>query len=209
MANQYTADQMEHHLTYEIDMLSHTYDMIPIASDAMKALGRSEQDQIAAQNAMIEAFCTHARVLVEFFVATRTNSAATITDNTYVKPSIPDFNQLLNNQIAHLMDRRTADETLKISDDDRMIIFNWISTELRRMRGHLNADYSGISIPSLPLYMTVTSAAGASSSVSATSFSNGPAGPIGPSGKIGATVPVGPATPPATNVREINPGSKS
>jgi hypothetical protein len=75
--------------------------------------------KVIALNAMKEGFCLHTRALLELFVAGRTNSASEFASAHQSNPEPPGVKQKLNNQFAHLMDRRTDNEADMIGGQDR------------------------------------------------------------------------------------------
>jgi hypothetical protein len=154
-----------HHLVYEIDMLRET----------IFRIGRSGDKVL--NNALIESFCVHARNLIEFFQKPR-------GAGRYVRPGYKAFDNVdispdikrLNNQISHLLDGRTADNSGKIDGRERARLYELIAHEIRTFKGTLKDEYSSIEIPELlPLTVSITSTTTTSSapmSTSSISFSS-------------------------------------
>jgi hypothetical protein len=182
MATKYTADELQHHLSYEIDMLNGSYALIARSDQLLLAAGAPISVRAAALNALKEDFCVHARLLVEFFLKRRDNSAEDFA-NGYPQPSEPgnDLVRKLNNQIAHFMDGRTLVEADKIVDSDRTTLLRWIATELERWRPLRDSDYATIAIPSVDLTFipptgTTITAGGGSSPTNVFQSVGGPTG---------------------------------
>ena len=117
MTTRYTPEKLEHHLSYEIDMLNGSYGLITDITEILENSNASDQQKIIALNAVKETFCLRARALVEFFTKPKTkiNSASNFA-NTYVSNKAPpDIERKLNNQIAHFMEGRSDLDTDKIS----------------------------------------------------------------------------------------------
>ena len=75
MAIKYMADELQHHLGYEIDMLNGSYALIATMDGLLAKAAASDIEKEVALNAMREDFCLHARGLLEFFTSAGTNSA--------------------------------------------------------------------------------------------------------------------------------------
>ena len=147
----YTPQKLNHHLSYEVSMLNGTYYLI---LNIYGMLDGKALDIIrnVSLNAAKEAFCLHARVLIEFFVEKRVNSATGFAQPSYIRPSPPKhFVKKLNNQLAHLMENRTDVDSEKIQGADRDDMFRWIDRELQRWRGSLDPAYAQIVIPNVDL----------------------------------------------------------
>src|SRR5260370_26249933 len=102
------------HLPYEIDMLRLTYK--ELEAGAKKSAPKSQEEQ-ACRYALIEAFCVHARSLIDFFADKRykqtdaiasdfTTGFATALD--VAKEPLKSIRVKLNKQIFHL----TKDPTI-------------------------------------------------------------------------------------------------
>jgi len=99
------------------------------------------------KNAMIEAFCIHARNLNEFFLENGrddTLRASGFTTSAY-KP--PDNDQVrrsifakINKQISHLTEARTTVANEKIGDLEREQMYCFLFDDLRRFSEHLKPE---------------------------------------------------------------------
>jgi hypothetical protein len=71
-------------------------------------------------NALIEAFCIHARNLDEFFACKKGVTACNFTTNAYKPEGLAnDHVRKLNHQIAHIDQKRTTNVSDKINGNDR------------------------------------------------------------------------------------------
>jgi len=123
-------EAFEHHLVYEINMLRHTFVFLTIPAWSPEL-----------RNALIEAFCVHARNLVEFFdekSATPGQSegylGAKHFSNGYEpwKEGGPNkvLRNRLNRQISHLTYDRTSEKEGKIGPDEQIELFKLIQREI-------------------------------------------------------------------------------
>jgi hypothetical protein len=151
MATKYTAQELEHHLSYEICMLNGAYGLILRIEGLLDRGGASPQQGKVALNAMKEDFCLHARCLLEFFTKNRTNSASEFATSYIAKTAPPNMMTKLNNQMAHFMDARTDVDADKIWGTDRDTLLRWIDGELKRLMTMWDAPYSVVCIPSVDL----------------------------------------------------------
>ncbi len=129
------------HVIYEIDMLRHTYPR------AQRSTGNRADD-----NAFIEAFCIHARLLIEFFVSrkppTDDKMAAQhfTTGQGYRAFSAGKLDRALvgrlHTQIAHLSYSRSAKIAEKIGPADRKALYDAIEAEIERWAPHLREPYA-------------------------------------------------------------------
>ena len=107
--------------------------------------------QKSLNNALMESFYLHARALFEFFEKGR--GAQEYADASY-EPfkgvNVGQWVRQLNNQVAHLLDGRTADDTLKINDQDRIDMLHALSDEVEVFKKALKLEYKSIAIPSIP-----------------------------------------------------------
>ena len=144
MVNSHTVNmrpgQLEHHLDYEIWMLNETFRMVEAAPHALSQIGWTEECVTAASNAMKEAFCIHARLLIEFFNKNGTDSAIAFAPN-YNSVAVPNFTRKLNTQVAHIIYSRDLGLGELIDDIDRMGMLDWIDTELRKWKAALPPTY--------------------------------------------------------------------
>ncbi len=159
------------HLPYEMDMLRVTYLML---STPGAKLWFTEY----VLNALIEAFCVHARNLFEFYSATNSLKEETVAAQHFTTnyQAFPDglpgrIIGKLNAQITHLSYNREDDADRKIGSDDRKRIFGLLELEMERFAAHLREPYksqwredlkTGIKLDGSPL---LVSAAGATNAV--------------------------------------------
>lgn len=138
-------DILGHHLPYEFHMLQGTHAM----------LANREHDTIIA-NALIESFCIHARLLIEFFENKQGCKAKDFTDGTYAAAHLELLGHVktkLNTQIAHLTDKRTTDPNDKITLDDRSKLLAALEKEANNFATCLAPAFQGIFTP--PSLMTL------------------------------------------------------
>ncbi|WP_292631546.1 MULTISPECIES: hypothetical protein [unclassified Novosphingobium] len=143
-------DILGHHLPYEFHMLQGTHAM----------LANREHDTIIA-NALIESFCIHARLLIEFFENKQGCKAKDFTDGTYAAAHLELLGHLktkLNTQIAHLTDKRTTDPNDKITLDDRSKLLAALAKEANNFATCLAPAFQGMFRP--PALKTLVIACG-------------------------------------------------
>jgi hypothetical protein len=139
-----------HHVKYEIDQMVCSLLML---GNVKVPVEWHLQDswQKALNNALIESFCVHARALFEFFEKPR--GARKYTEATY-EPfkgvDISTWVKKLNNQVAHLLDGRTDDDSLKIGDQHRIDMLHALGSEVEVFRKALKSEYKSIDIPRIP-----------------------------------------------------------
>ncbi len=108
------------HLDYEVEMLVETYKR-----------AAHEPDRIM-RNALIESFCTHARLLFELF---EKEAKAPKYSNGYVPRHKPThYNNILNNQISHMGALRTHDDSKKINHEMRTEMLDRIRDDLAHFK---------------------------------------------------------------------------
>ncbi len=162
MKNKYSQEEFIHNLKYEIDMLNYSYAMISLIERYLQKADSPKEHQQAAKNAMMEAFCIHARLLIEFFTTKRTriNSAENFCNSYHAKefPSKkPIFAQLLNNQVAHFMENRIkSNATDKIDDAKRFEIIKWLHIEVKKFKECCAGQKIEIVIPDVDTDMVVS-----------------------------------------------------
>jgi hypothetical protein len=97
------------------------------------------QPNAVVANALIESFCVHARLLLEFFDSRRSSWADQIkakefTGGAYAAAHVPLLPDLLrkkiNSQIAHLSEHRTDRIIQKINAVDRAFLYEAIRLEV-------------------------------------------------------------------------------
>jgi hypothetical protein len=172
------------HIPYEIDMLRETYRMlaaVPPPTDALK-------------NALIEAFCVHARSLLDFFKSTSTNTNDAVATE-FATGYVPQIDETvdplktirlkLNKQIFHLTKDRTIVNVEKFDPGiDGPEVVNTIETELARFVGFIRPEFGQFRCKSQPIPFVHTpptlGPSSHTSSLSATIPTTGPTGPIQP-----------------------------
>jgi hypothetical protein len=129
------------HFGYEVGMLTETY----------KRLATLRIEDPILANALIESFCIHARILIDFFNGRRGVKAKEVTLETYQPFQSGQVRQALteklNTQIAHLTLKRTSVASEKIGPDDRKELFDAIMAELQIFMMHLKKEYRSIVLP--------------------------------------------------------------
>lgn len=140
---------LEHHVSYEIDQMVASLMLLGNVK-VPESWERQDSWQKALNNALMESFYVHARTLFEFFEKKR--GARECTEATYKpfqKVDTSIWVRKLNNQMAHVLDGRTADDSLKIGDQDRIDMLNALSDELEVFKMALRPEYKSISIPTI------------------------------------------------------------
>jgi len=139
-----------HHVKYDIDQMVASLQMLGNVK-VPQEWRPQDGGQKALDNALMESFYLHARALFEFFKKSR--GGRKYTDATY-KPfkgvDISTWVKKLNNQVAHLLDGRTADDNLKIGDQDRIDMLHALGNEVEVFKKALKPEYKSIDIPSIP-----------------------------------------------------------
>ena len=121
------------HLRYECEML--------VTTD--QVIGRVFP-LYPVNNALIEAFCFHARVLIEFFNEKYVGTSPFV-DRDYRawasgKPSKILVTKL-NTHVAHLTRNRTTNPELKINDADRSELLRCIVAQVFNFASHLKPEF--------------------------------------------------------------------
>jgi hypothetical protein len=180
---------LSHHVKYEVDMLRAAYVFLlnPYLGDV-------------AGNVFIEAFCIHARNLIDLFSERKELEAAEYAAaKHFANPGYEPFSRSnigqlygkLNEQIAHLTFTRPRSDDVKIKATDRTHLMKLIESELQRFAADLKDEYAGLWPEGfLPQHDVVTGMQAAQGTSTLTgSFqpygatgSTGPAGPTGPTG---------------------------
>ena len=134
------------HVGYELDMLVYTFDKLLLVEPLVR-----RSFQAGQVNALIEAFCIHARNLHEFFQGSRADTlkANTFADNNFKPRPIDQERKTLiakiNRQISHLTEQRTSEEEEKIGSADRAKVCSILIAEAdnftRRLQPHLRSAW--------------------------------------------------------------------
>lgn len=120
-------------------MLEETYQKFPNA------------DQVI-NNALIEAFCLHARNLIEFFAE---EGRKYTTDEYRAFPHISGkklsmIKTMINIHVSHMIyDGRTTNDADKIDHATRAVVLNMLSAEVAHFQAHLLKEHSKIAIRDL------------------------------------------------------------
>lgn len=128
---------LREHLPYELWMLRETYARLksPPADDVLR-------------NALIEAFCIHARQLLEFFENKQALHAKVFTGGIYEAAHLSGLTNSdrdkLNTQIAHLTAKRTTDPTEKIGHSMREHYLMALEREAQNFEGKLTSEFQGM-----------------------------------------------------------------
>jgi hypothetical protein len=126
------------HVAYELDMLVYTFDKLLLVEPLVR-----RSFQAGQVNALIEAFCIHARNLHEFFQGSRADTlkANTFTDSRYKpRPNDQERKTLIgkiNRQISHLTEQRTSVVEEKIGSADRARLYSILIAEADNFTRHL------------------------------------------------------------------------
>ena len=145
----------ERHLLYEVLMLMGTRECI-YAGEA----------ETIKHNALVESFCIHARLLIDFFEGHKPASAETFAEPTYVAfkegPLAHSIVKRINAQIAHLSLRRTVDPSRKLDHATLEQIFLRLTMEIANFRRHLKPEYrslwpTSLDVPATPSVSKVPS----------------------------------------------------
>lgn len=125
------------HLPYELWMLEETF----------TRLNQSKTD-VVLTNALIEAFCIHARQLLEFFENKQGRKAKEFTGGSYAAAHLGALTKLerdkLNTQIAHITGKRTADSVDKIDQILRAKFLRALMKEANDFKKQLAPEFQGL-----------------------------------------------------------------
>ena len=127
------------HLPYTIKMLYGT----------ITEAGKSKNE--VTNNALMDAFCTNARALLEFFEKEHKRKA--YTDNNYIafsdQQAAKKIRKRLNCQVAHLIyGGRYTDPVAKINGRERFQIYKLLRTAIETFNAHLKDNQ--LVLPCLP-----------------------------------------------------------
>ena len=127
------------HVAYELDMLVYTFDKLLLVEQLVER--RFQAGQV---DALIEAFCIHARNLDEFFQGSGradTLNAKTFANSRYMpRPNDKERKNLIsriNKQISHLTEQRTSVAEEKVGPADRAKLYSILITESDNFTRHL------------------------------------------------------------------------
>jgi len=120
------------HLSYALGMLHGT-------------LLRKSKDDVT-NNALMDAFCTYARALIEFLQKRGKKYAKNY--ESFSKVSTKRLIQRLNSQVAHLIfDGRVAEQSAKINGQERFDIYEVLRAEVAAFNKHADGQHK---LPELP-----------------------------------------------------------
>ena len=123
----------EEHLFYEIWMLNETYKLLdlPTATISNAVIG----------NALIESYCCHARILIEFF--DKKHGADYYTTAPYERSDkYKKLNRKINNQISHILDEGRSDEVEgKIGLADRKALIELLGADVAAFKQDLKPPH--------------------------------------------------------------------
>lgn len=127
-------DLFERHVLYEVLMLVGTRECIHAG----------EADTIK-HNALIESFCIHARLLIEFFNNPTADGPSSFAEPTYVafeggQLTGPLFRKI-NAQIAHFSLKRTVDPSKAMDRATLEQIYVRLADEIANFERHLKPEY--------------------------------------------------------------------
>src|SRR5262245_28677703 len=127
------------HVAYELDMLVYTYDKLLLVHPLVR-----RNLQAGQVNALIEAFCIHARNLHEFFQGSRradTLNAKTFADSRYrPRPNDERRRELISKitkHISHLTEDRTSITEETIGTADYAKLYSVLIAEADNFARHL------------------------------------------------------------------------
>jgi len=127
-------DILGEHLPYELWMLRQTYER----------LGSPSPDNVLCY-ALIESFCIHARLLLEFFEGKQGNRAKDYTGGSYQAVHLDNLTKAeknkLNTQIAHMTGQRTVDSSDKIGRSLRAKLITALEDEANEFEQQLTSHY--------------------------------------------------------------------
>ena len=138
MPDKILAEIIGNHLPYEIDMLRRTYKELQARANKPA----QSQEERTVHNALVEAFCIHARSLLDFFADKRkkpTDAIASdfatgfVTALDVAKEPLKSIHVKLNKQIFHLTKDRTITEAKKFDAGvDGVCLLKLIEPEIEK-----------------------------------------------------------------------------
>ncbi|WP_282949535.1 MULTISPECIES: hypothetical protein [unclassified Sphingopyxis] len=131
------------HLPYELWMLRET-----------DARLKSPPEDYVLRNALIEAFCIHARQLLEFFDNKQGKHAKDFTGGNYAAAHLSGLTRSerdkLNTQIAHVTAKRTINPAEKIGHALRAKLLTALEREAQHFEGELASEFQGMFRAAVP-----------------------------------------------------------
>jgi len=122
------------HLPYELEMLRATHERLDLPP----------ADQVLC-NTLIESFCLHARLLLEFFENKQGKRAKDYTGGSYKAAHLASLTKAernkLNTQIAHMSGQRTVDSSKKIGLSLRAKLITALEREANEFKNQLSSEF--------------------------------------------------------------------
>ena len=121
----------------------------------------SKSKNAATNNALMDSFCTYARLLIEFFE--KRGKKYTRNYEPFCKISrkkLKETIQRLNSQVAHLIfDGRVAQQSAKITGQERYEIYDLLRAEVATFNKHADAQHKLPELPSVSISAINTASA--------------------------------------------------
>jgi hypothetical protein len=99
-------------------------------------------------NALVESFCIHARLLIDFFENRRVDGAGTFAEPTYIAFEdgrlADSLLKKISTQVGHLSLKRTVDPSKMIDHATLEQIFLRLAAEIANFRRHLKPEYRSL-----------------------------------------------------------------
>jgi len=155
MPDQILMEIFNEHIPYEIDMLRKAYH-----------LTAGQRPKGVLKNALIEAFCIHARSLIDFFKCKRLRDEDVIASDFTNVAFIPEINDAveplktikirMNKQIFHLTRDRTIVEAAKFDPGrDGPDVVNRLEKEIARFIGCVRPEFGSLKCNTQPISFVV------------------------------------------------------
>ena len=173
------AAALKEHLPYELDMLEGSF---------VRLYSTEFADQLkdtVIKNALIEAFWTHARNLVEYFMHSKGDrfsgvvSARDFTNDYFPDMKMKTLDQEINAQISHLTYDRKTIEHEKLGGYQMLRVKQSIDRETKRFQELLKPEYRAIWVPRVPSeWIETPSIMSATNTSTVAKSMAGPTGPL-------------------------------
>ncbi len=128
------AEILGEHLPYELWMLRQTFEKL-----------RSPPANEVLCNALVESFCIHARLLLEFFTNKQGKRAKSYTNGSYNAVHLVNLTKAetekLNTQIAHMTGQRTVNSNDKIGHAVRAKLITALELEADEFERQLACEF--------------------------------------------------------------------
>jgi hypothetical protein len=130
------------HLRYEVWMLGETY----------KRLDWSDRPiPDVEENALIESFCVHARVLIEFLMDSDGADFYTTVEYDHKTKKYEKLKGRLNQQITLLFDGRTDETFEQITGPERTRLLDLLRPDIATFKRNLKPEYDPKELGELPV----------------------------------------------------------